>query len=273
MAINPHVELISIGEELLIGKIANTNAQFLARRIVSLGGRVRRITVVGDDVDVIAETIRESLSRKPNLIITTGGLGPTFDDKTLEGIARALGRSLVLDDEALKMVKERYAHLSSLRGQTYELTPARLKMAKIPEGSSALHNPVGTAPGVLIKLEGCFLVALPGVPSEMEAIFEESIAPIIRNLSKSVFHEKSLRVEGIFESDLAPLIDVAMRENATVYVKSHPRMEEGKGYIELHLTTSSETLEKAKESIERTAEILRELIQQRGGSILPQGTP
>jgi molybdenum cofactor synthesis domain-containing protein len=270
---NPHVELISIGEELLIGKIANTNAQFLARRIASLGGRVTRITVVGDDVDAIAEAVKESLSRKPDVIITTGGLGPTFDDKTLEGIAKGLGRPLVLDDKALKMVKERYEHLSTVRGQTYEMTPARLKMARIPEGSLAIRNPLGTAPGVLIKLDGCFLVALPGVPSEMEAIFEDSIAPIIKSLSKSIFHEKSLRVEGIFESDLAPLIDMAMRENPSVYVKSHPRMEEGRGYIELHLTTSSETLEKARESIERTAGRLKELIEQQGGYVTSSGGP
>ena len=99
------MEIICIGNELLIGKTLNTNAQWIAKRATSLGMAVKRITVVGDDVDEIAGAVREALQRKPRFILTTGGLGPTFDDKTLEGIARALNRELKVDESALNMIK------------------------------------------------------------------------------------------------------------------------------------------------------------------------
>ncbi|MEM2876373.1 MAG: molybdopterin-binding protein, partial [Candidatus Bathyarchaeia archaeon] len=92
------VELISVGNELLIGKIVNTNANWLAKRVTTLGLRVKRITTVGDDVNEIATVLQESLSRKPRFIVVTGGLGPTFDDMTLEGVAKALGCELKLND-------------------------------------------------------------------------------------------------------------------------------------------------------------------------------
>lgn len=262
----PSIELLSIGEELLIGRISNTNAQYLARRIASLGGRVTRITTIGDDIDEIALEIKAGLARAPRLILTTGGLGPTFDDKTLEGIAKGLDRKTALDEEALDMLKKRYAELAAARHQVYEMTPARLKMAMLPEGSSALRNPAGSAPGVIVRVNDVSVVALPGVPAEMEAIFETGLADMIRGWSNAFFAEGSFRVEGIGESDLAPSIDAAMRENPSVYVKSHPRGQAGGFYVILHLTTSSDTVEKAQEAVHKTADKLKELVTAKGGS-------
>ena len=105
---NQQMEIVCVGNELLIGKTLNTNAHWLARRATSLGIMVKQITVVGDDVDEIAKVIREALKRKPRFIITTGGLGPTFDDKTLEGIAKALNLKLEVNEKALKMVRKKY---------------------------------------------------------------------------------------------------------------------------------------------------------------------
>ena len=264
-------ELIAVGNELLIGRILDTNSHFLAKRITILGGRVSRITVIGDDVDEVASLIRDTVRRSPSFIITVGGLGPTFDDKTLEGIAKALGKPLTLDKEALEMVREKYRRIEASTGRVMELTPPRVKMAKIPEGSKPLHNPVGTAPGVMIKHGETTIISLPGVPSEMEAIFDESIAPLIKSISKTHFYEESLKVERIYESDLAPLIDEAMRENPMIYIKSHPRREEGKAHIELHFTTSAESLEKAKEGISKAIEKISKLILSQGGNLLKTG--
>ena len=102
------IEIICVGNELLIGKIVNTNAHWLAKRATSLGMTVKRVTAVSDDVAEIATVVRESLKRKPKLIITTGGLGPTFDDRTLEGIAKALNRELEVNQKALGMVRKKY---------------------------------------------------------------------------------------------------------------------------------------------------------------------
>jgi len=145
------VEIICIGNELLIGKILNTNAQWLARYITSLGGRVRRINTVEDDLDEASSALKDSLSRRPTFIITSGGLGPTFDDKTLEAVATALNKPLELDEEALSMVKEKYHQYELSTSKRIELTPARLKMATLPKGAKPIKNPVGTAPAVIIK--------------------------------------------------------------------------------------------------------------------------
>jgi molybdenum cofactor synthesis domain-containing protein len=102
-----NMEIICVGNELLIGKTLNTNAQWMAKQATAMGITVNRITVVADEVNEIATAIRETLKRKPHFALTTGGLGPTFDDKTLQGIAEALDRKLTVNTEALKMVKEK----------------------------------------------------------------------------------------------------------------------------------------------------------------------
>ena len=136
------VEIIGVGEELLIGKIANTNAQWLAQRVTSMGGRVRRITTVGDNTSDVASAIREAYSRQPEFILITGGLEPTFDDKTLAGIAEAFSLPLDVNPTALRMVEERYHELSRLGvTKNIEMTKERVKMAKLPEGAEPINNP------------------------------------------------------------------------------------------------------------------------------------
>ncbi|MBS7612082.1 competence damage-inducible protein A [Candidatus Bathyarchaeota archaeon] len=260
-------EILTIGNELLIGKILNTNAHWLSRRITNLGGRVTRIITIGDDVGEISSTVRDCLARKPDFIITVGGLGPTFDDKTLEGVARALNLSLKVNSEALNMVKMKYESLGRARGEKIELTPARIKMATLPEKAKPLTNPVGTAPGVLLETDGVTIICLPGVPEEMKAIFEDSISLIIRGKSKLIFCEKSLRLEGIYESDLAPIIDQVLKMNPRVYIKSHPRRGEGGAYIELHLSTSDESLEECFRVIDVTASEVKKHVVERGGRV------
>jgi len=262
------IEIICVGNELLIGKVVNTNAQWLAKRITTLGLSVNRITVIGDSVEEISAAIKESVSRKPQFIITTGGLGPTFDDKTLEGVANALSRQLEVHQQALKMVEEKYRrYVEEGRIEKVDLTPPRVKMAKLPTQSNPLPNPVGTAPGVITMYKGITIIALPGVPSEMEAIFDESIAPLIKKAVGNVtFYETSIDVDGIMESDMAPLIDRIMHDNPYVYVKSHPsRTGEGKPHLELHLSTTAENSTTAKNRVSRALVQITELAQMKGG--------
>jgi len=261
------MEIICIGNELLIGKTLNTNAHWMARRATSLGIMVKRITVVGDDVNEIVNIISEALQRKPSFIITTGGLGPTFDDKTSEGIAKALNRKLKVNEKALKMVREKYeAYFKEGKMETVELTPSRVKMATLPEGAKPLQNPVGTAPGVMINVKGTFLIALPGVPPEMEAIFEESVAPLLKKEAGEVtFFETSIYADGIMESGLAPLIDQVMHNNPHVYIKSHPMGEERKPHIEIHFSTTAKVSKTAKNRLGKVIIQLSELIERNGG--------
>jgi len=269
------IEIICVGNELLIGKVANTNAQWLAKRITTLGLSVNRITVIGDDTEEISDAIREAVQRKPQFIVTTGGLGPTFDDKTLEGFAKALSRPLKVNPQALKMVEEKYRkYAEEGRIERIELTPPRLKMAKLPAESNPLPNPVGTAPGVITKSNGITIIALPGVPTEMEAIFDESVAPLIKRAAGNVtFYETSIDVDGVMESDMAPLIDRVMHDNPYVYVKSHPsRTGEGKPHLELHLSITAENSTTAKNRVIKALIQMTELAQMKGGKIKPSKT-
>ena len=263
------IEIITIGNELLIGKIVNTNAQWLSKQITNIGGRITRITTIADDIEEIASVLKEAISRGSNFVITIGGLGPTFDDKTLTGIAKAINVELELNDEALRMVKEKYSDYSDEgHSSRKELTPHRIKMAKIPKGAEPIFNPEGTAPGVLFRTRETRIIALPGVPSEMKAIFKDSVKKMIRKaVGKMLFFESTLEVKEIPEPDLAPLIDRTMKDNPLVYIKSHPKGGETKSKVQLHISITSSDSKEAKKRLVKTIIEISELIQEKGGKI------
>jgi nicotinamide-nucleotide amidase len=268
------LEIICIGNELLIGKVVNTNASWIGKRATSLGVSVKRITVASDDVAEIAKVIREVLARKPNFVVTTGGLGPTFDDKTLEGIAKALNRKLAVNLDALGMVKSKYKEYAETRNMPEaEMTSSRVKMATLPEETTPVANPVGTAPGVRVDVDGIVLIALPGVPREMEAIFEASIVPLLRQAAGDVgFYELSIYADNTMESVLAPLIDTVMHDNPWVYIKSHPKGRENKPHMELHLSASGKSSENFQERLANAAIQLSALIEKAGGEVVKAET-
>jgi len=260
--------LITIGNELLIGKILNTNMCFLAKAVTDLGGNVTRATTVRDDVDEISSAINEALNRKTDFIIACGGLGPTFDDKTLEAFSKAIDRPLELNEVALEYLKERYRRrYGDNPREKFELTSSRLKMVRLPRSATPLRNPVGSAPGVYVKHRETVIVALPGVPEEMQAIFEQSVVPLIRELVGNIFRsEGSLKVTGLGESKVAPLIDTVMLTSPNVYIKSHPRHGQGPT-LELHLSIVSESEDVAKNSVKRAMEELSRLVADNGGEV------
>ncbi|MEM2082726.1 MAG: molybdopterin-binding protein [Candidatus Bathyarchaeia archaeon] len=265
-------ELLFIGNELLTGKVLNTNSQWLARRITSLGGTCRRMTVVGDDLGEISEAIGEILRRSPKFLITSGGLGPTYDDMTLEGVAKALGRPMRVDGEALSWVNQRYEDLLR-RGVIKKPSAAgvRAKMATLPLGSRPLRNPIGTAPGVLIEAGATRIICLPGVPEEMEAIFKDSIeSEILRELRGLAFVESGFIVKGLGESFMAPIIEEAMRIYAPyVYIKSHPKQGAPEPIVEFSITSRGAEGEALKRKNEEASRYLREKLEGLGGEILP----
>ncbi len=263
------MEIVCVGNELLIGKIVNTNASWLGKHATSYGIIVKRITVVADDVNEMAAVFCEVLARKPRFMIITGGLGPTFDDKTLQGLAKALNRPLEVNPDALQMVKAKYAaYAKTTNVPESEMTPPRVKMATMPQETLPVANPVGTAPGVQTCVDGTVIVVLPGVPLEMEAIFEASVVPMLRAATGDVsFYEKSVFADHIMESVLAPLIDKVMHDNPLVYIKSHPKQQEGRPHIELHLSTSGKPEEHPQERLNKAATAIAVLIEKSGGKI------
>jgi len=232
---SPTAEIISVGNELLIGHTLDTNSHWIAKRFTRFGWTLQRITVLRDSLPAIKDGVTGALRRKPDLLITLGGLGPTHDDMTLRGVALALHRRLVLNSEAFAMVKTRYNALEASTG----LTRFRRKMATLPEGADPLSNPVGTAPGVTIKVGTTRIVSLPGVPSEMKAIFTGSVIPMLRASKGQAPEEVSIELVGIIESALAPALDRTRKAFPGLYFKSHPRGREGgiRSLIQLHVYT------------------------------------
>lgn len=217
-------EIIVVGREILTGRTLDTNSNWLAKRITALGGDVKRITVADDEVASISRELRTALENNCRLIVTTGGLGPTFDDKTLDAVATAAGLNMELDAEALDFVKDRYTFFRE-KGfiDSDDITPSREKMAIFPKGGKMLPNPVGAAPGVKLWVRKTLMVSLPGVPKEMKAIFEETALKDLRDLfGRRFFREKTITTNVGDESKLAEILDKVMREVPDVYLKSRP---------------------------------------------------
>jgi len=233
-------EILLIGNELLIGKTRDFNGFWLGKQISPFGISITRITTIRDDIKEIGTILNEILSRKPDYLITSGGLGPTFDDETIKGIANGLNKKLILDDTAFSWIKERY-ELGHKMGWIKDPTinEARKKMAYIPEGSKPLSNSMGAAPGVLIEIDSIKIFILPGVPREMQAIYNEIIAPILHEENKDIiFHQFGFDVYGVGESTMAKkILDLMNEIDDRIWIKSHARRDKsGKGYVAMHIT-------------------------------------
>jgi len=252
----PTAYIITVGNELLIGRVVNTNAAWLAAKLTYLGYSVRRIVVVPDVEEDIVEAFREAMA-KADVVISTGGLGPTPDDITNLAFCKALGVEPVINEEALKMVREKYAS----RG--YPMTEERVKMAMMPPGAAPLPNPVGTAPGILYESGGKVVVLLPGVPREMEAIFEGYVEPLLKSRGPPAhFSERVVTVRGVPEADVAPIIREVMRQNPRVYVKSHPKgFEVDAPLLQIHIYASAPTPQEAEGAVDAALKKLVELIK------------
>jgi molybdenum cofactor synthesis domain-containing protein len=263
------VEMLAVGRELLIGRTLNTNAQWMGSRLARRGTLLAEIMTVDDDLGEIAAGLKDCLGRKPDFVVVVGGLGPTPDDMTLKGVSRGIGRGLRLNKQALSMIREHYVrrNLGSI-----EMTPVSKKMAILPIGAVPVKNVVGTAPGVKLELEGTTVFCLPGVPSEMKSIFKESVEPeIAEKLGR--LHRKyiTLKLEGIYESALAPLIKTELRRHPGAYIKSHPRgIKEGRSRIELDVAVVSEHKEKAEESALTIVGEFRRAIEAAGATIVSE---
>jgi len=238
------VELFIIGNELLIGEIQDTNTHWLCHELHRIGGRVTRVTLLRDELAVIAAELQAALRRGPRVIITSGGLGPTVDDLTLSAVAAGTGCKLQLDETALAMIRQRYDELTA-RGILAEggLNPAREKMAWLPAGSVPLHNPVGTAPAVLLDTGSTTIISLPGVPSELKGIFTSSLQTFLdATFSRGAALLQTITVLCNDESIMEPVLSRVASNNPGVYIKSLARTLGESREIDITLTSSGDDL-------------------------------
>lgn len=188
-------EILAVGTELLMGQIANTNAQYISKRLAELGMNVYFHSVVGDNPARLEETLKKSLIRS-DIVITTGGLGPTKDDLTKETIAKTMKRNLVFHAEILEQIRDFFMK------KHRQMVANNEKQAYLPENSIMIPNPNGTAPGCIIEENGKTVIMLPGPPKEMQPMFDQTVFAFLRQKTGLVLVSRMLKVFGIGESEL-----------------------------------------------------------------------
>ena len=251
-------EIVAVGRELLTGRTVDTNSAWIAARLTDLGAFVARVVAVDDDPAAIAREIADARQRGAALVITTGGLGPTLDDRTLAGVAAALERRLVEHPDALAFVARRYAELATAGAVADAgLTPPRRKMACLPEGAEPVDNAVGTAPGVLLRDGARVLLALPGVPGEMRAVFDAAL-PRLRDGLGAPAHvaEREVASGSGDESVITVAVERVMDAVPGVYVKSLATAFAPGCDLRVRLTARAATRAEAEARVARAAERL-----------------
>lgn len=260
------VEMLTVGRELLIGRTVNTNAHWVGRRLALMGTMLSRVTTVDDNLRDISGAVTEAIRRRPDFLVVVGGLGPTPDDMTLKGVSLGLHRRLKLDTRALSLIREHYERMGS---GSVEITPSRRKMAILPSGSTPLKNENGTAPGVRFECKGTVGFCLPGVPLEMKGIFRTAVeGEVKRKVGRLWRVAARLKVEGVYESALAPLIRKELRRNPGVYIKSHPRgTKEGTSLMELDVVSVKASRADAEKVATSVAGSMARQMTEAGGRI------
>lgn len=233
-----NAEILAVGTELLLGQIANTNAQYISQRLPEVGVNVYYHGVVGDNPNRIKNALNIALSRS-DVVIMTGGLGPTKDDITKETVAEVLNKKLVLDENSLNVMKAFFAK------HNRKMTENNLKQAYLPEGSIIIRNKNGTAPGCIIEHGEKIIIMLPGPPSEMRPMFDETVVPYFRNKCNSRLVSRYVKIFGVGESavedKIMDLIDNQTNPTIAPYAKP--------GEVMLRITANCNTLEEADELI------------------------
>ena len=230
-------EIVTIGTEMLLGDLVDTNTAWMSQRLAKLGVGVYRHTTVGDNSKRIVGALEEAAART-DLVVTTGGLGPTSDDLTNQCLATLTGREMVEYQEAREHVDRKFAQFGR------QPTPSNYKQALFPEGTELIPNPLGTAMGALVEWEGTLFATLPGVPSEMKRMFEETLEPLLRSRSDGSIVSKTLHFAGLGESALAEKVQEFLDATDPTVA---PLASQGK--VRLRITTRAATEEEAQQKI------------------------
>lgn len=232
-------EIVTIGDELITGGVVDTNSSFIARNLTSIGIEITMFSSVGDDASLVERAVSSALERS-DLVIVTGGIGPTGDDITREAISEMAGRKLALNAEILDLIKERFLKMG------LEMGSGDKKQAFFPEGAETVKNPMGTAWGFILRHQKKLLIVLPGVPRELKAMMTESIIPFLAGEEREerVFKSRTLKVFGITETRIEESLRDTMIEYGRVrwsflpnYPENHIKITvEGKNGAEVERT-------------------------------------
>jgi len=235
-----NAEIVAIGSERLLGQIVDTNSAWMAQRLAEIGVNLIYKTIVGDNAGRMHEIISRALERS-DVVITSGGLGPTEDDLTREIVAEVTGRELILDPTLLQRIEERF------RRRGFIMTMNNEKQAYIPAGSISVENPNGTAPSFIVEESHGVLISLPGVPFEMKWLFDQRVIPSLREKFdlREMIVSRVLKIAEVGESGVDDRIGHLIRHSAnpTVGVLAHP------GQVDVRISVKTESVEKAEKLI------------------------
>jgi len=250
--------IITVGNEILKGRTVNTNTAHIGSFLTHVGYDVLRNLVVKDDPDEIGWAFETALSVS-DLVVSSGGLGPTFDDMTVPSFAKHFNIDLVANQEALSFLRHKYQE------QNLQVTPERLKMAMLPAGSIAVKNNVGSAPGVFMELRGKKILILPGVPAEMKDILSNASSLIGKG--DLFYYEETLHLEGVMESSLAPFVSELMKKySGKVYIKSHPLgMENNNPRLDVEVSSTGINKKEVEDAVKNAIGEIRDHWKERIG--------
>lgn len=242
-------EILCVGTELLIGDIVNTNAAYLSKKLSENGIFVYHHTVVGDNDGRLREALADALGRS-NIVVMTGGLGPTYDDMTKETVSSVMGKKLVRHEESEKRILAYFARTDRVP------TPNNMKQALMPEGATVFENNFGTAPGCAIESDGKTVVMLPGPPKEMKPMFDDEVLPYLLRNSTEVLVSENVNIFGMGESSVEEKLRDIMTsgDNPTVA----PYVNDGE--VRVRVTARAENRERAKKLIAPIVEKIKEII-------------
>jgi nicotinamide-nucleotide amidase len=240
--------IVSIGNEILTGQTVDTNAAYLCEKLFSIGIPVVSSYTVGDEIERIVRAL-ESASDDAEIVLATGGLGPTDDDLTRLGFARFLGSELELQDELLQKIQRFFGR------RNLQMSEKNKVQAYLPAGTEAVANELGTAPGIMAEMGEKFIFAMPGVPLEMKKMFEESVLPKLKRLTaKQVIVVRKLKCFGTGESNIAEMLGNVMARDRNPLINCTA----SSGIITLHIVATAEDKAKAQKMVEKEEEMLRE---------------
>lgn len=244
------VEIISVGTEVLTGDITDTNAPYISKGLGSVGADVIRRTTVGDEAEAMLEALKIA-SRRAELIITIGGLGPTYDDFTKYEVAEFLNKKLVFSDEIEKKLTEYFEKLGR------EMTPNNLRQAYVFEDGRIIENENGTAPGLMAENDGITVIMLPGPPNELIPMFDNKVLPFIREKCDKIIVEKTLKLCGVGESAVEDKLRPLMTETENPVIAPYAKT----GEVHLKLTATGKTREAALLKMEEPIKKIREFFE------------
>ena len=240
------VEIIAVGTEILLGNIVNTNAAYLAEKCAELGLSCYHQDVVGDNEERLMETIRLALSRA-DILLLSGGLGPTQDDLTKEAAAKVMGRELYMHEPSKEAIRQFFAE------RNLEITDNNWKQAMVPEGCIVVDNPGGTAPGIIITENDKHLILMPGPPGELIPMFEHSIMPYLAGLQTGVIYSQTVKISGVGESKAESMVEDLISGQSNPTIATYAKI----GEVHLRVTATAQDEKEARKLVKPVVKELK----------------